>query len=106
MFWIPALIAAAATAATGIAGAVASKDASDNSARETAKDRALREKLAKMQLLEQQRQYEANQQEQAHSMLGTMYANQAQRTNQSAQDRIVSNQDMEAVLQRAFMGRG
>ncbi len=97
-------LAAAAAAAQGIGGAVAQGEQAKLSAAESAKDRALREKLQKQQLAEQQRQYQSQAIEAGTSAMQDQLQQGAAKTTALAAERSATRDDMRANLSRAYLG--
>lgn len=98
-------LAAAAAAAGGIASAAGAADAANTNAKESAKDRMLRERMQKAQLAENQRQFEVQQKQNATNTLQSQYEQGAAKTTELAAERAATRDDVRANLSRAYLSR-
>lgn len=102
---VMAALTAAGSAAGGIAGAAQQADNAAFSAAEAQKQRALNEKIQRMQLAEQQRQFQAGQLSSANQQLQSQYANGASQATALAADRAATRDDLRGNLARAYLQR-
>lgn len=100
---IPAIISAMAAAGGGIAGAAGQQAQADFNAQQSAQDRALQERVLKMQLAQQQGIQNQDLGAQATQNLGNAYANQAQNTQRAARAQIGAGDDFNTLLAKAFL---
>ncbi len=97
---VAALISAAAAAAGGIASAAGQGAAADAQTKLSEQQRAAQERIAKMQLAESQRQFNANQNMQAQQAVGAAYQNQANVGLDRGAERNKSRQNLMNSLSR------
>lgn len=102
---IAGAIAAAAAAAGGIASAASQADAAATNASEQQKDRALKEKLQKQQLAEQERQFQIQQGDAAYGNLRGQLEQGAAKTTEMAAERAATRDDLRQNLSRAYLTR-
>jgi len=102
---IPALIAAASSAASGIAGAVQQGDAAKANAANAAADRAAQLKIVKMQLAAQAADQLKNQQQAAQQGLAGLYQQKASTAQDIAQRQTAANDDAMNSISRAYLQR-
>lgn len=95
---IAALIGAAASAATGIAGAAGQGEAAKRAGEQSDAQRRLQEKLAKMQLAQNQQQFEQNALMQAQQAIGGSIQNEAN----TVLDRAAERQRQRGSLSKAL----
>jgi hypothetical protein len=95
---VAALISAAAAAAGGIAGAAGQGEAAKAQGQQSAAERRLHEKIVKMQLAQQQQQFDQAHRMQAAQALGSTHQDQAS----IGLDRAAERQKSRAGLINAF----
>lgn len=98
-------LAAAAAAASGIAGAASQANTAATNAAEQAKDRALRERMQREQLAEQERQYQRQLSDAAYGSMRSELEQGAAKTTQQAAERSATRDDLRANLSRAYLTR-
>lgn len=97
---IAALISAAAAAAGGIAGAAGQGEAAKNAANMSAEQRRQQEKIVKMQLAQQQAQFDQTQAMQGQQAVGSAIQNQANTALDRAAERQKSRTGLLQALSR------
>jgi hypothetical protein len=102
---IPAILSAAAAAGQGIAGAVQSGEAAEASKANSAANRALQTKLAKMQIAFQREEQAKAQQQNALQSLSSLYGARADQATQIAAKQGAANSDAMSTLAKAFIHR-
>lgn len=102
---LPALIAAAAAAGQGIAGAVQTGQAAEDAKNQSAAGRAQQMKLAKMQIAADQANQMKNLQQSNVGMLSSLYGSQADQAQALAQRHIGANTDTMNMLAKTYLQR-
>jgi hypothetical protein len=100
---IMAGITAAASAASGIAGASQNQANMDNQSQQNALDRQLQQRLAQQQIAEQKRQANLSATQSAYGSLSEAYGQQAQLQNTLAGQQQQNNNDLMGTLSRAYL---